>query len=62
MVRSYGVPIFRINTDIVRTLLHFISSPENEMLKMSYCDWSVSVMHHPSCGVKRLLLLNPGSL
>ena len=36
-------------------LQHFISSLEHEVLKVSNCDRSMSVMHHPSCGVNNLL-------
>ena len=40
-----------------------VSSPEHEMLMVSYCGQSVSVVRRPSCGVnncfKSLLLLHP---
>ena len=32
--------------------LLFISSPEHEVLKVSYCDQSMSVVHHALCVVR----------
>ena len=32
-----------------------VSSPEHEVLFVSYCDRSMSVMYRPSCGVNTLL-------
>ena len=41
----------------------FVSSPEHEVLMVSYCGQSMSVVRRPSCGVnncfKSLLLLHP---
>ena len=31
----------------------FISSPEHEVLMVSYCDQSLSVVRRPSCVVRR---------
>ena len=35
------------------TIMVFFSSPEHEVLKVSYCDWSD--VHHPLCCVNDLL-------
>ena len=34
-------------------LIMFISSPEHEVLMVSYCDQSMSVVRRPSCVVRR---------
>ena len=34
--------------------IRFISSPEHEVLMVSYCDQSMSVVHRPSCVVNNL--------
>ena len=36
------------------TLEHLFSSPEHEVLMVSYCDQSMSVVRHPSCVVNNL--------
>ena len=52
----------KIQTDL--TDASIFSSPEHEVLMVSYCGQSMSVMRRLSCGVnncfKSLLLLHPG--
>ena len=31
------------------------SSPEHEVLMLTYCDWSLSLVHCALCGVNNLL-------
>ena len=50
-------PVVQITTSLVKVSLKFqtfISSPEHEVLMVSYCDQSMSVVRRASCVVNNL--------
>ena len=47
--------LLRIEVQDFRLLLRFFSSPEHEVLMVSYWDSAVSVVRRPSCVVRRQL-------
>ena len=62
LTQAVGLVVQRYVVNLV-VWLSLFSSPEHEVLMVSYCGQSMSVVRRPSCGVnncfKSLLLLHP---
>ena len=44
-----------VGVSVLKPHIKVFSSPDHDMLKVRYCDRSVSIVHYPSCSDNKVL-------